>query len=62
MKKPPTPNKRERDRMLVEHNLPQFLKSIERIRKAAHKLDCALSEAKLFAEILAPHVKKGARK
>lgn len=57
-----TPNKREREQMLVDHNLPQLIHSIERIRKACHKLDCALAEAKLFAEIVAPHVaKKGGK-
>lgn len=54
MTRPKNPTKRERDRMLVDHNVPQLIKSVAKVRKAANKLDCALAEMNLYAEIIAP--------
>lgn len=63
-KKPRQPNKRERNRMLVDHNLPQLIRAIHKARSYANKLDCSLAELNLYAEILAPHLerKKGGAK
>lgn len=58
--KPPT--KRERDAAFLAHNVPQFLKSIERVQKAARHLDCTLAECALYGSMVAPAAKKGARK
>lgn len=52
--KPKPPTKRERDRAFVNHNVPQFIKSVERVQKQIRKLDCALAECHLYASLLTP--------
>lgn len=48
--------------MLVDHNVPNLLRSVGKVQKAIRKMDCAVAEMKFFADILAPHAKKEKRK
>lgn len=57
-KKPRQPTQRERHRMLVDHNLPQLIKSIDKVRIYANRLDCALAECRTYADILVPHLSR----
>lgn len=58
-KKPPT--KREAVKAITTHNMSRFIKSVDRVQAAFRHLDCAMSEAKLYASMIAGD-KKGARK
>lgn len=60
-KKIKLPTKKERNELFLNHNVPAFIASVQRVRKAINNLDCALAEANLYADMIAP-TKKGSRK